>query len=55
MAAGEIGYEALHVALAADEPADRVRAAAGAALDRAFARLAHAYEGSHVLDAEPSQ
>ncbi|MCC3776672.1 TetR/AcrR family transcriptional regulator [Streptomyces sp. UNOB3_S3] len=54
VAAGERGYEALHIALEADEPVERVRAAANDTLDLGFSRLARAYEGSHVLDAEPS-
>ncbi|MEU1783013.1 MULTISPECIES: TetR/AcrR family transcriptional regulator [Streptomyces] len=54
VAAGERAYEVLHTALVADEPVERVRAVATEALDLGFSRLAHAYEGSHVLDAEPS-
>ncbi|MFF4156259.1 TetR/AcrR family transcriptional regulator [Streptomyces sp. NPDC001678] len=56
VAAGERAYDVLHTALVADEPVERVRAAATEALDLGFSRLAHAYEGSHVLDAdaEPS-
>lgn len=54
VAAGERAYEVLHTALVAGEPVERVRAVATEALDLGFSRLAHAYEGSHVLDAEPS-
>ncbi|WP_190130138.1 helix-turn-helix domain-containing protein [Streptomyces mashuensis] len=51
---GENAFRVVHEGLAAGEPAERVRAAATAALDRGFGRLARAYEGSDVLDAEPS-
>ncbi|MFI1970402.1 hypothetical protein BLA24_27395 [Streptomyces cinnamoneus] len=54
MAAGEAVFGAMHRALSEGEPADVVRAAVGAALARGFDRLARAYEGSDVLDAEPA-
>ncbi|MEU5051248.1 helix-turn-helix domain-containing protein [Streptomyces sp. NPDC021096] len=54
IAVGETAYAAVRTTLAADEPTERVRAAAAEAVDRGFARLALAYEGSAPLDAEPS-
>ncbi|MEV4442102.1 helix-turn-helix domain-containing protein [Streptomyces sp. NPDC049577] len=50
VAAGETAFDALHRALAAGEPVERVRRTVTEALDRAFARLARAYEDSPVLD-----
>ncbi|MBB5119526.1 TetR/AcrR family transcriptional regulator [Streptomyces eurocidicus] len=49
--ARELGFEALHASLAAGEPADRVREAAGAALARGYGRVVRAYGGAGVLDA----
>lgn len=50
-AARELGFEALHASLAAGEPADRVREAAGAALARGYGRVVRAYGDAGVLDA----
>ncbi|WP_246430457.1 TetR/AcrR family transcriptional regulator [Streptomyces rectiverticillatus] len=47
----ELSFDALHAALAADEPAERVREAAHAALDRGCDRLACAYADAPLLDA----
>lgn len=55
MAAGDHAYDAMHTALAHDEPVAQVRAAVAEALDRGFTRLERAYAGSDVLDAEPAK
>ncbi|MFH8789854.1 TetR/AcrR family transcriptional regulator [Streptomyces roseoverticillatus] len=47
----ELGFDALHAALAAGEPAGRVREAAVAALDRGYGRLARAYGDAPFLAA----
>ncbi|MFE0044180.1 TetR/AcrR family transcriptional regulator [Streptomyces albireticuli] len=50
--ARELGFEALHESLAAGDPTDRVREAAGAALARGYGRVVRAYGGeAGVLDA----
>ncbi|MEU4208475.1 hypothetical protein AB0F13_00495 [Streptomyces sp. NPDC026206] len=54
IAAGETAYAALHTAMAAGEPAERVRAAVDAALERGFSRLARAYPGPAPLTAGPA-
>ncbi|MEU8549965.1 TetR/AcrR family transcriptional regulator [Streptomyces roseoverticillatus] len=46
----ELGFDALHGALAAGEPAGRVREAAVAALDRGYGRLVRAYGDAPFLD-----
>ncbi|MFC5145528.1 TetR/AcrR family transcriptional regulator [Streptomyces aureoversilis] len=47
----ELSFDALHAALAADEPAERVREAARAALTHGCDRLALAYADAEFLDA----
>ncbi|WP_189382699.1 TetR/AcrR family transcriptional regulator [Streptosporangium nondiastaticum] len=47
----ELGFDAVHAALAAGEPAEGVREAAAAVLDRGYGRLARAYVDAPFLDA----